>query len=65
MKDERIQDKSKRTRYRSGIKMLLFLVKYLTPAVSNAVRELPKANLGPNPACYEKLLKTIKHVIDT
>ena len=63
--DERIQDKSKHTKYRLGEGMLLFLVKYLRTYISNAVRELSKANLGPNPAHNKKLLNTTKHSIDT
>jgi len=61
--EETIEDKTKHTRYRSGVGMLLFLVKYSRPDISNAVRELSKANLGPNPAHYKKLLRTIKYVI--
>ena len=60
-KDEtKIEDGRKHTKFRSGVGMLLFLVKYLRPDISNAVRELSKANLGPNPAHYKKLLRTIK-----
>ena len=40
---ETIEDKAKHTRYRSGVGMLLFLVKYSRPDISNAVRELSKA----------------------
>ena len=42
--DERIKDKSKHTKNISGIGMLLFLVQYSRPGISNAVRELSKAN---------------------
>ena len=42
--------------------MLLFLVKYSRPDISNAVRKLSKANLGPNPANYKRLFRTIKYV---
>ena len=61
---EIINDKTKHTKYRSGVGMLLFLVKYSRPDISNAVRELSKANLGPNPAHYKKLLRTIKCIIE-
>ena len=63
--DEKIEDSKKHTKYRSGVGMLLFLVKYSRPDISNAVRELSKANLGPNPAHYKKLLRVIKYVIDS
>ena len=51
--EETIQDKTKHTKCRSGVGMLLFLVKYSRPDISNAVRELSKANLGSNPAHYK------------
>ena len=57
---ETINDKTKHTKYRSGVGMLLFLVKYSRPDISNAVRELSKANLGPKPAHYKNLLRTIE-----
>ena len=62
---ETINDKAKHIKYRSGVGMLLFLVKYSRPDISNTVRELSKANLGPNPAHYKKLLRTIKYVIES
>ena len=63
--EETIQDKTKHTKYRSGVGMLLFLVKYWRPDISNTVRELLKANLGPNSAYFKILLRTIKYVIDS
>ena len=42
--DEKIEDGRKHTKYRSGVGMLLFLVKYSRPDISHAVRELSKAN---------------------
>ena len=36
--------------YRSGIGMLLYLVKHSRPNLANATRELSKANNGANPA---------------
>ena len=63
--EERIDDKSKHAKYSSGVGMLLFLVKFSRPDISNAVRELSKANLVPNSAHFKKLLKMIKYVIET
>ena len=45
--DEKIEDSERHTKYRSGVGMLLFLVKYSRPDISNSVREISKANLGP------------------
>ena len=50
--NKRIKDKSKHTKYRSGVGMLLFSVKYSWTDISNAVRALSKVNFGPNPAHY-------------
>ena len=58
-------DEKGQTKYRSGIGMLLFLVKYSRPDISNAVRELSKANQNPNPAHYKSLLEAIKFVLET
>ena len=61
--EETIEDKTKHMKYRSIVGMLLFLVRYSRWDISYAVRELSKANLGPNPAHFKKLLRTIKYVI--
>ena len=60
-----IQDKKNHTKYRSGLGMLLFLVKYLRPDISNTVRELSKSSLGPNPAHFKKFLRAIKYVANS
>ena len=51
--------------YRSGVGILLFLVKYSRPGISNAVRELAKANDGATKLHFKSLMRTIKYVIDT
>ena len=53
------------TLYRSGIRMLLYLVKYSRPEISNAVREAAKANIGPTKAHMKSLYRLIKFVVDT
>ena len=45
--------------------MLLYLVKHSRPNLTNATRELSKANNGANTAAYKELLCVIKYVIDT
>ena len=51
--------------YRSGIGMLLYLVKHTRPDIANAVRELSKALGLPSPAAYKSMLRSIKFVLDT
>ena len=53
------------TRYRSGIGMLLFLVKHSRPDIANVVRELSKCADGATPAAYKELMRVIKFVLDT
>jgi hypothetical protein len=51
--------------YRSGVGMLLYLVKHSRPDIANAVRELSKCMTGASAAAYEELLRVIKFAIDT
>jgi hypothetical protein len=57
-----IQDQ---TTYRSGVGMLLYLVKHSRPEISNAVRELSKVGDGATLSHWQALMRTIKYVIDT
>ena len=45
--------------------MMLCLVKYSSPGLTNVIRELAKAYDGANPAAYKELLHMIKYVINT
>ena len=51
--------------YRSGVGMLLFLIKHSRPDIANAVRELTKVLDGASPAAYKELMRFIKYVLDT
>ena len=51
--------------YRSGVGMLLYLVKYSRPDIANPVRELSKVLDSPTPASYKEMLRVIKYVLDT
>ena len=53
------------SRYRTGVGMLLYLVKYSRPDIANAVRELCKVLDGCNRAAYKEMLRVIKYVLDT
>ena len=62
---ESLISKEEQTRYRSGIGMLLYLVKYSQPDLLNAVRELSKVNDGATKEHVKNLLRVIKFAIDT
>ena len=55
----------KQSRYRSGVEMLLYLIKYSRPDIANVVRELSKCMDGVNLAAYKEMLRVIKFVLDT
>lgn len=56
---------SDQTIYRSGVGMLLYLVKHSRPEISNAVRELSKVGDGATKAHWKDMMRTIKYVLDT
>ena len=51
--------------YRSGVGMLLYLVKHSRPDIANAARELSKCMDKATPAAYKELMRLIKFVLDT
>jgi hypothetical protein len=51
--------------YRSGVGLLLFLVKHSRPDIANVTRELSKVLDGPTQAAYKELKRAIKFVLDT
>jgi hypothetical protein len=53
------------TKYRSGVCMLLYLVKHSRPDISNAVRKLTKVLDGATNTHWKSLIRTIKLVLDT
>ena len=53
------------TKYRSGVEMLLYLVKYSRPDLSNSMRELLKVMRDTTESHLKSLLCTIKFVLDT
>ena len=62
--DPRVSEEQ-HAQYRSGVGMLLYLIKHSRPDISNAVRELTKCLDGPSPAAYKEMLRLIKFVLDT
>jgi hypothetical protein len=51
--------------YRTGVGMLLYLVKHSRPDISNVVRELSKVLDGPTEAAMKELKRAIKFVLAT
>jgi Reverse transcriptase (RNA-dependent DNA polymerase) len=64
-KGDNVLSPKDQTRYRSGVGMLLYLVKHSRPDISNAVRELTKVLDGATNAHWKSLICTIKFVSDT
>ncbi|KAL7530325.1 hypothetical protein ACHAWF_005014 [Thalassiosira exigua] len=58
-------DKQQHKRFRSGVGMLLWLVKHSRPDIANAVRELSKVLDGTTEMAYKELLQAIKYVLDS
>ena len=52
-------------KYRSGVGMLLYLIKHSRPDLANAIRELTKVLDGATQAHYKAMMRVIKYVIDT
>ena len=57
--------KEKHKLYRSGVGMLLYLVKHSRPDIANAVRELSKVLDSATDASFKEMLRVIKYVLDT
>jgi hypothetical protein len=53
----------KQNKYRSGVGMLLCLVKHSIPDIANAVRELSKVTDGATDAHWKALLRVEKYVL--
>lgn len=62
---ERFLPKELQTEYRSGVGMLLFLVKHSRPDLANITRELAKVMDNPTKAAMKELYRAIKFTLDT
>ena len=51
--------------YRTGERMLLFLMKHSRPDIANAVRELSNCLSGTTEQSYKEMLRITKYVLDT
>jgi hypothetical protein len=63
--DDDIIEPNLQSRYRSGVGMLLYLIKYSQPDSCNVVRELSKCMDKATMGTYLEMLRVVKFVIDT
>jgi hypothetical protein len=64
-KDDTLISKDEQKIFRSGVGMLLYLVKHSRPDIANATRELSKVADGATQAHFKYLLRVIKYVLDS
>jgi len=65
-KEENIDiNKVDHSKYRTGVGMLLYLIKHSRPDIANAVRELSKLLDKPTVAAIKEMHRCIKYVLDT
>lgn len=57
--------KEQQSRYRTGVGMLLYLVKHSRPDIANSVRELSKVLDGASEGDYKEMKRVIKYVLDS
>ena len=50
--------------YRTGVSMLLYLIKHTQPDISNSVRGLTRLNDGPRVNAMKEMKHIIKNVVD-
>ena len=62
--DEKLSEKEQ-TEYRSGVGMLLYLLKHSRPDLSNSVRELTKVMDGATKGHLKAMYRVMKYVMDT
>jgi hypothetical protein len=55
----------KQFKYRSGVGMLMYLVKHSRPDIANATQELTKVLDGATDAHWNAMMRIIKYVFDT
>jgi hypothetical protein len=63
--DSEIMDQEGQAKYRSGIGMLLYLVKYSRPDIASCVRELAKMSGRATVLNYNQMLRCMKYVENT
>ena len=62
---DKVIGKEKQSKYRTGVGMLLFLVKHSQPDIANCTRKLSKVLDGASEGAYKELMRSIKFILDT
>jgi hypothetical protein len=65
MTEEELLNDEEQAKFRSGVGMALYLIKYSRPDIANSVRELSKVMDGANKAHRKALMQLIKYVVET
>jgi len=65
LKDDPLLNEDDQKKFRSGVGMLLYLVKHSRPDIANAVRELSKVADGATQGHWKAMIRAIKYVFDT
>ena len=60
----KLVSKEEHEQYRTGVSMLLYLVKHTLPDIINEIRELTRLNDGPTGNAMKEMKHIIKYVID-
>ena len=60
-----ILDQEEITTYRSGVGMLLYLIKFSRPDLANSVRELSKVTGTATNGDFRSMMRVVKFVIDS
>ena len=60
-----VVSKEEHQQHRTGVDMLLYLIRYTRPEIANEGRELNILNEGPTGKATEEMKRIIKYVIDT
>jgi len=63
--DDEVVSEEHQKLYRSGVGMLLYLVKHSRPDIANVTRELSKCMDKATPEAFKELKRAIKFVLDT
>ena len=63
--EDGLLDNNTQTEYRSGVGMLLYLLKHSRPDLSNSVRELSKVMDGATEGHMKAMYRVVKYVLDT
>jgi hypothetical protein len=59
-----VVDAETHTLYRSAVEMLIYLVKFSIPEISNVARKTAKVNIGPTKTHRKSLYRLVKFVVD-